>query len=132
MSLHFDNELIGQVEYAVKAFRRFKWFQGEEEVRQSMTPAQSPIYYPAIAAVGEILLSRLKGEVTPNDGPWRQEATEKDVGTKVHVVVTVKAFRYPPIETSKFIKLSPHDVFEGGNQAGMKQNLREAVPKQVL
>jgi hypothetical protein len=80
-----------------------------------MVSFQSPVYYLAIATVTETFLSRLKGEVSPNNSSWRQEPTEKHVGAKVHMMVTIKALGFSSIKTNEFVSLGVQHIFEGAN-----------------
>jgi hypothetical protein len=50
----------------------------------------------------------------------------------MHVMVTVQAIGLSPVETNEVVTLSCKEVFERASEAGMKYDLRDRVPQQVL
>jgi len=78
--------------------------------------------------VPQALLAELEGEVSPHHGSGWEEALEKHIRTKVHMMMPVETVRECPIETIELVELGCDDILKGTDETRMKHDLGEAVP----
>ena len=89
------------------------------------------VHQASIEPVPRALLSPLEGEVSPHDSSWWKQSLEEHVCAEVHVMMAVEFLGISTVNTTEFIELTRHEVFERPGKSGVKYDLSEAVP-QVL
>jgi len=131
MCLDLDNKPAGQRENSLESRRRLQRWQGEEVVCKAVAPNEHPVHETTIETIEQAFLTRLKREVTPNHCPRGQQPSEEQIGTEMHVMVSIKPTRHCSVETRKLVKLCGNDVLERISKPGVKYNLTETVKSQI-
>jgi hypothetical protein len=131
MSLQFNRKLLRQREYLPEPLCRMQWRERKEKIRNPMASHQYLINPSPIQTVPNTLLSWLEREISSDHGPVWHDSREKDVTTKVHVMMTVHSIGNYAIEPGKFVKLCLHHIFERVYEPRMKQHLSKAMLPQV-
>jgi len=130
MGFRFDDSALSGREDLLQVFR-LKRRQGEKQICHAMPGRHKAVCNPAIEAVGETLLAAPEGKVSSSDGSCGQQFSEKNVGAKMRVVVAVNAIWLGAVKPPEFLKLGRHYVLERTRKAGMKDDMRHAMPPKI-
>jgi len=124
----FHGILPSQQKDPLQTSLRFQGGKREEEVDESVTPSEQAVHNSAIETVAPTLLTRLKGKISPNEQPLRQQLLNQDVGAKVGVMMAIEAIRGLFVKTLELVHLCRNHVLERANEPWMKDNASQRMP----
>ena len=79
--------------------------QSKEEIANAMPRRQIPVNEGAVITIEEVFLAAIEGKASPDLCACGKYAIQNHVTAQMHVLMTVKAGRFPAIQAREFVHL---------------------------